>query len=497
MGAFNELIELAEAFPHQRRAMMELRADLEIVVAKPQASVADIGTVINEFVKNSSSAAHIGPIPEASVFAAYPQLQVKVVPPPKAEVPKRPADGKGEQAKKGETAQKAGPAGKGASRPSAGKGGDKPSRFLPPDEYEKMLSDMSSEERAEYDQDRDIKAMRKVNSCLQRLGVDAKQYLVKSTLADGRALCHLKRTGTGRDIGIAYIDKSIYERMDQGEKNALRRVVDASFRHHKIVKPGKPKTKAEQQKQRVMYAARSIRSGEAQFDDLSEEEVVGEGGIEEDEGSNFDSVTSDEAEHRRQALEQALAEQRHQAELALADQRRQIDEANQRFVELERKTKQAALEEAARKAAEAAYEQKRALIEEQHRLELERVRKDSDRRAQTSGQAYLTSVPSQFNPMGHFGPQPAQFQQQFQPHFQPHFQPRRGAEEAYWGSGAGGGGPPPWQQMQPQMLPHFQPPFWHVPMHGQFPVQGQAEEALSNLDDESDSGFGNLDEERN
>ena len=445
LGALNEVIELLTAgFPTQQSALMDLRESLEIVAEKPNAMVTHIGDAINDFVTKSKTAAHVGPIPEAaSVFAAYPQLNVTAQSPQKVGVPKKAAEVKGDQLKKGEASPKTGQA--------ETRTGNK-SKFLPPDEYKEMLKNLSPEERAKLDRERDLEAMLKFNDSLKRLGVDAKRFLEKSRGPDGGTLCHLKRSGRGDEL--VFVDKSLKDKMDEKEGNALRRLIEVSLRHHGIVKP---KTAAEKVKNRVMMAASWHRSREDdQFADLNFD-----GDESEDENSAVSAEASTVNEDRLRATEQRLADA----------------------------------------------EQKTRLLEEQHRLELERLRQAAEQKAQAqqahaSGHTFMASahsppqspmpmgaqlpLPQQFGPWGAYGP----------PQLHPGmFQQRRDAEEAYWASGAGGGHPSHlmmphmMQHMMPHMMqhPNFQQPYSPLPTHGQVPVSGPAvEEAFSNLDESLD-----------
>jgi hypothetical protein len=261
MGSLNELIDaLATSYPIQQRALMELRECLELVVEKPHALVTHIGEVINDFVTKANSAAHIGPIPEAaSTFAAHPQQGIKNPSPQKVEVPKKAAEAKGDPKKKGDAGHKA--------VQFETKTGTK-SKFLPLDEYKEMLKKMSPEERTKLDNDRDVKAMKTFNDFLKKQGKDAKKFLEKSKRSDGESVCHLKRSSHGD--GLVYVDKSLQEKMEDYERNALRRLVKVSLRHHGI---DKLKTEADKAKSRVMMVASWHRSRDHdEFAELSSED---------------------------------------------------------------------------------------------------------------------------------------------------------------------------------------------------------------------------------
>jgi hypothetical protein len=253
--------------------------------------------------------------------------------------------------------------------------------------------------------------------------------------------------------------------MEDYERNALRRLVKVSLRHHGI---DKLKTEADKAKSRVMMVASWHRSRDHdEFAELSSEDGS-EDGSSEEESYAVNTEVSMAEDYRLRVTDQRLGDA----------------------------------------------EQKMRLLEEQHRLELERLRQQS-RQAQVrqtpaiSEHTYMASARGQLQtPMPTGARIPHQQFGTWENYGPPQLSPgmfplQRNAEEAYWDSGAGGGYPP--QMMMPHMMSHMMPPMMPRPnfqqskapnfqqskaparTHGQvFPVGGPAAaEEFSNLDDAS------------
>ena len=507
MGAVNEAIDACEPFPVQQLAMMELRNTLESAVDKEDPTVADLGNAINEFLKKSSAAQHIGPIQEASVFTARQQTQIAA---PSAKIKAPPPQPRQLEAKRSDADS--------AGLPTSGKGKGKRRQALTGGksgmpkslkEYQEMLKNMSPEQRAQFDRTNNENAMVRLNDFFKQNNLDASKYLQKAKTADGSTVCYLKKSTSGTDL--VYIEKHIFDRMDQQVRSALRRLSALSRRYHGIVLS---KTGPTDSQVKIVMAAttRSSRLTEDPFDELTYFASEFE--------DNEDTGTATSLTESFQTLELELAEQRRAADQArcdAAEARREAETARREAETAKREARQLQLDEAAkqqelRAAASADYEQKLHLAKKQQRLELERVRLEEQRKAQTSGQAFIASVPSyppqappppSFMPTfgwGQFGPSPEQSGGPLQS--------RHGAEAAYWanatggymppyaygggggyvggygsgsGGGHGGGGHPP----------HF--------MYPQLPVTGQTHgqtgsDQFSNLGDSSDLNFDNLEE---
>ena len=217
--------------------------------------------------------------------------------------------------------------------------------------YQEMLKKMSQEQRAQFDRNNNENAMVRLNDFYKQNNVDASKYLQKAKTADGSTVCYLKKSASGTDV--VYIEKHIFDRMDQQVRSALRRLSALSRRYHGIVLS---KTGPNDRQVKIVMAAttRSSRLTEDPFDELT----------------YFASEFEDKAETARCEAETAKREAR----------QLQLDEA--------------AKQQELRAAVSADYKQKLHLAKKQQRLELERVRLEEQRKAQTSGQAFIASVPS-------------------------------------------------------------------------------------------------------
>ena len=263
MGAINEAIEECESFPVNKMAMSDLRAAMEAAINKPDHTVADINTAQDIFLMEAASAELIGPIPEASVFAARQQLQA-AAPLTKASPLQSKPVAKTSDAVSGSLPVSS--SGKDKSKSAHKDGKAKAAMPKTQAEYQEMLRKMPPELRIQHDRHHNHTAMVIVNDFFKKQKIDASKYLQKAKLDDGTIGCYLKKSTTGTNL--IFIEKALFDKMDQKTRSALRRLSALSRKYHGIA-ASKVDGPVDNQVKLVMAATRSSKLAEEQFDELA------------------------------------------------------------------------------------------------------------------------------------------------------------------------------------------------------------------------------------